>query len=267
MWTPDVYEGAPTPVTAFMAAAVKAAAFVAFLRVFVAGLEAVHDDWAGMLAWLAVITMVAGNLIALVQSNVKRMLAYSSIAHGGYLLVALVAANDTATAGLLFYLLIYTVMTIGAFAVLLIAGDQSESNSQIEAYSGFAGRRPVVAVFMTISLLSLAGFPGTGGFMAKIYVLQGAAQAQLWSLAVVLVLTTVASYWYYLRVAWFMWMKDATQEAAEVARAETPFATQIVLVVVAGLILLTGVFPGAFLGPCADAAASLAGVVEGGAGH
>lgn len=248
MWTPDVYEGAPTPVTAFMAAAVKTAAFVAFLRVFVVGLEGVYEQWWAILWWLAAVTMVIGNVVALVQSNVKRMLAYSSIAHGGYLLVAVVAANDTAVAALLFYLLIYTVMNIGAFAVVLTVSDQSERHNRIEDYAGLGWRRPTLGVFMTVFLLSLAGFPGTAGFIAKYQLLLGAADARLWVLSVVLVLTTVVSYWYYLRVAWFMWMKEGDEDAEAVAaRAEPSFATHTVLVLGVGLIILAGIFPGTVL--------------------
>ncbi|MDH3207997.1 MAG: NADH-quinone oxidoreductase subunit N, partial [Gemmatimonadota bacterium] len=212
MWTPDVYEGAPAPVTAFMSAGVKAAAFVAFLRVFMVGFDAAYDSWYPIVWWLAAITMVAANLIALVQSNVKRMLAYSSIAHAGYLLVAITAANETAAAGLLFYLLIYTVMNIGAFAIVIGVAHQAEERLQVEDYAGFGWAQPLLGVLLTIFLLSLAGFPGTGGFMGKIYLLQGAADAQLWYLSVILVLTTIASYWYYLRVAWFMWMKSELTE-------------------------------------------------------
>ncbi len=244
MWTPDVYEGAPTPVTAFMAAAVKAAAFAAFLRVFVVGLEGVYGQWWSILAWLAAITMVVGNVVALAQSNVKRMLAYSSIAHGGYLLVPLVAANDTAVASLLFYLLVYTVMTIAAFAVVITVGGQSEGNNRIEDYAGLGWRRPGLGVFMTVFLLSLAGFPGTAGFIAKYQLLLGAGEAGLWALSVVLVLTTVVSYWYYLRVAWYMWMKEGDDTAAEVAAgADSPLATHLVLALSAGLIILGGIFP------------------------
>lgn len=248
MWTPDVYEGAPTPVTAFMAAAVKAAAFAAFLRVFVVGLDGVYGQWWPILWCLAAITMVVGNIVALAQSNVKRMLAYSSIAHGGYLLVAIVAANDTAAASLLFYLLVYTIMTIAVFAVVVTVGGQSEGNSRIEDYSGLGWHRPVLGIFMTIFLLSLAGFPGTAGFIAKYQLLLGAAEARLWFLSVVLVLTTVISYWYYLRVAWYMWMKEG-DEAAEVvaSRADPPLAIHVVLVLGAGLIILAGIFPETFL--------------------
>ena len=266
MWTPDVYEGAPAPVTAFMAAAVKSAAFIAFLRVFVVGLEGVYEQWWEILWWIALVTMVAGNLVALAQSNVKRMLAYSSIAHGGYLLVALVAANDTSVAALLFYLLVYTVMNVGAFGVLVAVGDQSERNARVEDYAGLGWRRPALGVFMTIFLLSLAGFPGTAGFIAKYQLLLGAAEARLWVLSVVLVLTTAVSYWYYLRVAWFMWMKEADEESRAVAeRAHAPFAGHAVIVVCAGLLVLGGVFPDTLIELAAGSVAGLREVMGAGA--
>jgi NADH-quinone oxidoreductase subunit N len=243
MWTPDVYEGAPAPVTAFMSASVKAAAFVAFMRVFVVAFGAAHELWYPIVWWLAALTMVAANLMALAQSNVKRMLAYSSIAHAGYLLVAVAAANENAAAGMLFYLFVYTLMNIGAFAVVIGVAEQGEEKLQIEDYSGFGWRQPLVGVALTLFLLSLAGFPGTGGFMGKIYLLQGAADAQLWYLMVILVLTTVASYWYYLRVAWYMWMRESVAEETPTA-SYSPLPMQVALVVTVALILYTGLFPG-----------------------
>ncbi len=244
MWAPDVYEGAPTPITAWMSAAVKAAAFVAFLRIFVVAFDGAYDSWYPILWWLAAISMVVANLIALTQDNVKRMLAYSSIAHAGYLLVGVTAANETAAAGLLFYLLIYTVMNIGAFAVVMGVGQHSEERLRIDDYSGFGWAHPTMGVFLTVFLLSLAGFPGTGGFMGKIFLLQGAAEAQLWYLMAVLVLTTIASYWYYLRVAWFMWMKPSASEDQH-AFFVVPLPMRIALVASVIVILYTGFFPGA----------------------
>jgi NADH-quinone oxidoreductase subunit N len=246
MWTPDVYEGAPAPVTAFMAAAVKSAAFIAFLRVFVVAFDAAYGAWYPILWWLAAVTMVAANLMALVQSNVKRMLAYSSIAHAGYLLVAITAANETAAAALLFYLLVYTLMNIGAFAVVIGVAQQGEEHLQIDDYAGFGWAQPLLGLVLTVFLLSLAGFPGTGGFMGKIFLLQGAADAELWVLAIILVLTTIASYWYYLRVAWYMWMKPSTTDGQN-ALVVAPLPMQLALVVAVSLILYTGLFPGAAL--------------------
>ncbi len=264
MWTPDVYEGAPTPVTAFMAAAVKTAAFVAFLRVFVVGLAGVYDQWWSILWWLAVVTMVIGNVVAVTQASVKRMLAYSSIAHGGYLAVAIVAANETATAALLFYLLVYTVMNIGAFAIVITVSNQSEKHHRIEDYAGFGWRRPALGLFMTVFLLSLAGFPGTAGFIAKYQLLLGAVEARLWVLAVILVLTTVVSYWYYLRVAWFMWMREGDEAAEAVAAmADPPLATHVALGLCVGLILLAGIFPGAVLDLAIGSAEGLGDILAG----
>jgi len=246
MWTPDVYEGAPAPVTAFMSAGVKAAAFVAFLRIFLVGFDGAYETWYPLLWWLAAITMVTANLIALVQSNVKRMLAYSSIAHAGYLLVAMTAANENAAAGMLFYLMVYTLMNIGAFAIVISVAQQGEERLQIEDYSGFGWSQPMLGVFLTIFLLSLAGFPGTGGFIGKIYLLQGAADAELWMLMTILVLTTVASYWYYLRLAWFMWMKEASS-ASQHGSVLAPLPMRVALFASVALILYLGIFPGAAL--------------------
>lgn len=242
MWTPDVYEGAPAPVTAFMSAAVKAAAFVAFVRVFLTAFVGVYESWSGIMWLLSAATMVVANLVALVQNNVKRMLAYSSIAHAGYLLVALTAANETAAAGLLFYLLVYTLMNIGAFAVVITVSRQGEEDQHLDDYAGLGHRSPMIGVVLTIFLLALAGFPGTGGFMGKIFLLQGAVEAELWSLAVVLVLTTVVSYYYYLRVAWFMWMRDSVKEGAP-RPIVVPTPTRLVLLGGVALVIYLGLFP------------------------
>jgi NADH-quinone oxidoreductase subunit N len=174
------------------------------------------------------------------------MLAYSGIAHAGYLMVAIVAANETAAAGLLFYLLVYTFMNIGAFGVVLLVSRQSEERQRIEDYAGFGWQQPVLGVFLTIFLLSLAGFPGTGGFMGKIFLLQGAMEADLVYLSVILVLTTVASYWYYLRVAWFMWMRDAPSDDAY-AGIIVPLPMRLALVISVLLVVYLGVFPGGTL--------------------
>jgi NADH-quinone oxidoreductase subunit N len=245
MWTPDVYEGAPAPVTAFMATGVKAAAFLAFLRVFMVAFSTVPDDWFPILWWLAAITMVTANLIALVQGNVKRMLAYSSIAHGGYLIVGVAAANEMASGAILFYLLVYTLMNIGAFAIVIAVAHQGEDRLQIEDYAGFGWQQPLLGVFLTIFLLSLAGFPGTGGFMGKIFLLQGAVDSGLLTLAIVLVLATLVSYWYYLRVAWYMWMRESTGDDVHLS-VFAPLSMRVTLFGIAGLILLLGFFPGAF---------------------
>jgi len=246
MWTPDVYEGAPTPVTAFMSVTVKAGAFLAFLRVFSVAFESAYESWWAILWWLSAITMVVANLVATVQVSVKRMLAYSGIAHAGYLMVAIVAANETASAGLLFYLLTYTLMIIGVFGIVILVSGHGEDRLRIEDYAGFGWRQPLLGVLFTVFLLSLAGFPGTGGFIGKIFLLQGAMEADLVYLSVILVLTTVVSYWYYLRVAWYMWMMDAPPGVAG-EPLHVPFAMRLALITGVVLIVYLGVLPGAAL--------------------
>ena len=242
MWTPDVYEGAPSPVTAFMSGAVKAAAFAAFLRVFLTAFPGLHASWSPILLWLAAITMVVGNLVALVQVNVKRMLAYSSIAHTGYLLVAITAANEVAAAGLLFYLLVYTVMNVGAFAVVIAVGRQGEENLRLEDYAGLGQGQPILGALLTLFLLSLAGFPGTGGFIGKVYLLRGAVDAELWTLSVILVLTTLVSYYYYLRLAWYAWMRDPLR-ADQHDGILLSLPMRLALTAGAAAVLYLGIFP------------------------
>ena len=246
MWTPDVYEGAPAPVTAFMSAGVKAAAFAAFFRVFLVSFQGAYESWYGVMWWLAALTMIAANLIALVQTNVKRMLAYSSVAHGGYLMVGITAANETAASAALFYLLVYAVMNLGAFAVVIAVANQGEERLELEDYSGLGRTQPLLALFLTLFLLSLAGFPGTGGFMAKFQLLLGAVDARLWVLSVILVLTTVVSYAYYLRLAWYAWMREPS-EGVGVGQVDVPLSMQLALATGAAVVLWLGVFPGATL--------------------
>ncbi|HWV55845.1 MAG TPA: NADH-quinone oxidoreductase subunit N, partial [Longimicrobiales bacterium] len=265
MWTPDAYEGAPAPIAGFMAAGVKAAAFAAFVRVFLTAFPGLYETWGGMVYWLAAITMVAGNVVALSQNSVKRMLAYSSIAHAGYLLVALAAASTLGAASFLFYLLVYTLMTVGAFGIVLLVGREGEAHLDLEAYSGLAWRRPLLGVAMTVFLLSLAGFPLTGGFIAKVYVLQAAVERDLLSLAVVLVLASLVSYWYYLRVAWYMWFRESPEGVSDAGIVTSP-AMRVALVASVIGVLLLGVFPGSVLEMAARSAVSLMGAATGMAG-
>lgn len=257
MWTPDVYEGAPTPVTAYMSVAVKAAAFLAFLRVFTVAFNGVYDDWMTIAWWLAAITMVVANLVALQQTNVKRMLAYSSVAHGGYLLVAIVAANAEAGAGMLFYLLVYTLMNLGVFGVVMLVARQSETRLDLDDYAGLGQHKPALSVILTVLLLSLAGFPGTGGFMGKIFLLQGAMEANLLYLSVILVLTTVVSYYYYLRLAWYVWMRDAP-DGPGFDDVTTPMPIRVGLLLAVVLIVYTGIFPEVLLDMARSGISSIA---------
>ena len=184
MWTPDVYQGAPTTVTAFMSVGTKAAAFVALIRVL-AALPTAEQPWLLALAILAVLTMTLGNLAALRQTSLKRMLAYSSIAHAGYILIGLAAGNQKGIEGALYYLLAYTFMTLGAFAVVLAVQRREENDVSIERLHGLAQRQPVLAVLMAIFMFSLAGIPPLAGFFAKLYVFSGAVEAGLTWLAVI----------------------------------------------------------------------------------
>ena len=250
MWTPDVYEGAPTPYTAYMAAAVKAAAFAAFLRVWLEAFPLAVGAWHEAVFWLAVVTMVFGNVIALAQRNIKRLLAYSSIAHAGYLLVAVAVGTAAGASAFVFYLIAYTFATMGAFAVVIALGQAGERNLDVTDYSGLWNIRPGLAVAMAVFMLALLGFPVAGGmgFFAKWYVLQAAVQSPVprtTLLAVVLVLASVVSAGYYLYVIMVMFMRPRGSEAP--VPAAVPRATQFVIGATAVLLLIFGIFPAALV--------------------
>jgi len=212
MWTPDVYQGAPTPITAFMSAGPKAAAFAAFMRILTLGLGGLQDEWTSLLWILAVLTMTVGNVIAIYQTNLKRMLAYSSIAHAGYALVGIVAANEIGMSGILFYMLAYTFMNLGAFAVLVLAGKKGEENLTLEGFAGFGYKKPLLAVAMTIFLFSLMGVPPMAGFVGKFYIFSGAIKAGYIWLAVIAMLNSAVSLYYYLRVMVYMYFKESGED-------------------------------------------------------
>lgn len=231
MWTPDVYQGAPTPITAFMSAGPKAAAFAALVRVFVEALGGLQAEWSQMFWILAVLTMFVGNIIAIYQTNIKRMLAYSSIAHAGYALVGLVAANEIGISGILFYMLAYTLMNLGAFAVLVLAGKKGEENLTLDGFAGFGYKRPFLGVAMTIFLFSLMGIPPTVGFAGKFYIFAGAIKAGYVWLAVLGVLNSAISLYYYLRVMVYMYFKDPTEDYGWVSMHAGAVVTIIIAIV------------------------------------
>ena len=241
MWAPDVYDGAPTPVTAFMATGVKAAAFAALFRVMIQGFAAV-PAWHDMVWWLAVITMVGGNLFALAQRSLKRMLAYSSVAHAGYLLVAVTSGTSAGTSAFLVYIVAYTLMSVGAFAILSVKGRNGESDVLIDDLAGLAARRPWLAFALAVCMLSLLGFPGTAGFIGKWYIIVAATSAGQNVLAAILVLTSVVSAGYYLPVIMAMYMKPEPIEAAHVDAVLDRWGRAAVAAAVVGL-LLFGVWP------------------------
>jgi NADH-quinone oxidoreductase subunit N len=208
MWTPDAYEGAPPAVTAFMSTGVKAAAFAAFVRVLLSAFEPLRGSWSEVIWILAAATMIVGTVGGVLQSNVKRMLAYSSIGHGGYLLVALVSGNDVGKGAVLFYLLTYAITNIGAFGVIALLDNAERPNDQVRDYAGLWNERPGLAALMTIFLLSLGGFPPLAGFIGKWYVFSAAVKAGYSGLAIIGVLTSVISVFFYLRVVVMMYMSE-----------------------------------------------------------
>jgi NADH-quinone oxidoreductase subunit N len=242
MWTPDAYEGAPPSVTGFMSTGVKAAAFAAFVRVFVAAFGPLVHEWASIVWVIAAATMIVGSVVGVAQTSVKRMLAYSSIAHGGYLLVALLAVNDVGKGAVLFYLLAYAVTNLGAFGViaLLEAGTPGGENDQLRDFAGLWSAHPVLAGLMTIFLLSLGGFPPLAGFIAKWYVFSAAIKAGYVWLAIIGVLTSVVSVFFYLRVVVMMYMTPGDTPARVPA---VPAIAGAALVVSAILIVYLGVLP------------------------
>jgi NADH-quinone oxidoreductase subunit N len=240
MWTPDVYEGAPTSITAFMATGVKAAGFAGFVRVFFSALGSFQPDWITIMWLLAVATMTVGNVVAIAQTNIKRMLAYSSIAHAGYILVGFVAGSELGTASILFYLLIYAFMNIGAFTVVILLGKRGEENVLISDYAGIGFKYPLLAASMTIFLLSMAGIPPLGGFMGKFYIFSAAVKAQYYWLAVIGVLNSAVSVYYYLRVTVLMYFREAERDISGLSFSPT---SVIAVIISTWGVLYMGIFP------------------------
>jgi NADH-quinone oxidoreductase subunit N len=252
IWTPDVYEGAPTPVTALFSAGPKAAAFALLLRIF-ASVPAATHFWFWAFWVLAALTMFAGNLGALLQTNVKRLLAYSSIAHAGYILVAFAAvtfmANDLnggatpAYAAVLFYLLSYALVKIGAFTIVSEIGGTGEKNLTLDDYAGLAQRQPVAAAVLSLYLLSLLGLPVTAGFFGKFYIFKAAVNSHLIWLAVLMAINSIIGAYYYLRVIVVMYMREGSAEAMAAAPVRFPVAVNVVLAVTAIGTVYFGLFP------------------------
>ncbi len=249
MWMPDVYEGAPTVVTAFMSVGAKVGGFAAMLRIFVAALPEISDTWVTAVAVLSALTLIIGNVVAITQSNIKRMLAYSSIAHAGYILIA-VAASANSERGLsaaLFYMFAYLFTTLGAFAIVMAREHNLGEGLQLNDYKGLARRHPALALVMAYFMLSLTGVPPTGGFSGKFYVFRAAIEASqsgpdlLW-LVLVGVVTSVISGYYYLRVVYLMYMTDG--EGALVGERHPAVVTAVAIT--AAFTLLLGFMPGAW---------------------
>ena len=243
MWVPDVYEGSPTTVSGFMSTGGKAAAFSALLIIFAPSLISSVVNVQDVLAVVAALSMVVGNVLAISQTNLKRMLAYSSIAHAGYILTGVVAGNDSGAQGVLFYLLSYSMMNIGAFGVLSIREKSDGSNVSYEDYTGLSTRKPVLAGLMALFMFSLTGIPPFAGFFGKYYVFVGAIKAGFTWLAIIGVLMSVVSAYYYLRVVVLMYFR----EQDSVTEEHVPIMGNIALIISALALLLLGIFPSSVL--------------------
>ena len=248
MWTPDVYQGAPTPVTAFMSVGAKAGGFAALLRVLILAFPDIASTWGWVIGIIAMLTLILGNLVAVSQTDIKRMLAYSSIAHAGYILIAVAAAQDPAVtqyavSAAVFYLLTYTVTNLGAFAVVLAVERSDGTGTEIDNFAGLSKTHPVLALMMTLFMLSLTGMPPSAGLVGKFFVFEAAIRAAathpfLIALAVVGVLTSVVSAFYYLRVVIMMYFRDGTGEATM-----QPALTAAMVITAMGTLVL-GIVPG-----------------------
>ncbi len=241
VWAPDVYQGAPTPVTAFLATGPKAAAFAIFLRIFMTAFGGIGSDWQPLVWGAALLSMTIGNFAALAQSNIKRMLAYSSIAHAGYVLVALTARSQPGAAAAMFYLAAYALMNIGAFAVVTHLSGKGERFLAVDDFAGLGVRQPVTAALLAIFLLSFIGVPLTGGFFGKFYIFKAALDAHLVWLTVLGLLNSAVAAYYYLRVLVAMYMHEPGEAAAELERL--PLGLRAALVIPALGTLFLGIFP------------------------
>ena len=249
LWVPDVYQGAPSPVTAFMASAGKAAAFAAMLRVLVIALPFYRDDWQPVIWVLALLSLLVGSIMAVVQRNVKRMLAFSSVSHAGFILVGVEAAAHTAgqadpgpgIPSVLLYLMLYAVLVIGSFAVVTVVAQDAEGDSSLDAFEGLARRRPWLALAFTVLLLAQAGVPLTSGFVAKFGVIGAAVEEESYALAVIAMVSAVIAAFIYLRIMVSMWLADP---AADAPRVPVPFTAGVTILATVGFTLVVGIVPG-----------------------
>ncbi len=239
MWAPDVYEGAPTPITAFLSVGSKAASFAMLLRIFLEGLPSMSADWRLLFEALAIVTMTVGNLAALTQTNLKRMLAYSSIAHAGYVLIGVVAGTPRGVSAMLIYLMIYSFMQLGAFGVIVMMRRQDVVGDELKDLSGLYLRNPFAAFAMLLFMLSLGGIPPTAGFMGKFWLFSAAIEAGYVWLAVIGVLNSAISLYYYVRVVVFMYVKKETIGSQPTASPSLAFALAVAVVATLAL----GVYP------------------------
>lgn len=249
-WTPDVYQGAPSPVVSYMAAGVKAAGFAALLRVFFAGFEEVADEWQPVVFGLAIASLAVGSMLAIVQTDVKRILAYSSISHAGFILVGVQAATDEGVASVLFYLAAYAAMAVGSFAVITVVSGPGDEGTGINSVQGLASRRPLLAVAFTVLLLSQAGIPFTAGFWAKFEVITAAVDARSFWLAVIAMLAAVVGAFLYLRIVVAMFLDAPDPDAP---RLRVPRGPAMAITIVVLFTLAFGIYPEPLLNLADDA--------------
>jgi len=254
MWSPDVYEGSPTPITGYMATTTKAAAFAAMLRIFLYSLPQIHIDLVPLFWLLSVLTMTVGNVLAMQQRSVKRMLAYSSIAHAGYLMVGITTGSEVGAAGLLYYLLGYLFMNIGAFTVVQLLEGKDESQLDLESYVGLAKKHPALSIAMAIFMFALAGFPLTAGFTGKFYIFSAAVNEGFIWLIIIAVLNSLISVYYYLRVIVNMYMKPGE---ADVEYLPVSYSARVGLLICVYGVIHIGIFPSSFIRLAEDAVSSL----------
>lgn len=243
-WTPDVYEGAPTPVTAYMAVGAKAAGFAALFRILLIPLASVGEEWKALLWVLAVLTMTVGNVAALMQENIKRMLAFSGIAHAGYILVALIAGTELGSSSILFYLLAYAFMNIGAFGVVILLGQKGDEHLNVGDYAGLGFKKPVLAFAMAVFMFSMAGIPPLAGFIGKFYIFSAAVDAGYVGLAIIGVVNSVISVYYYLKVTVVMYMKEPVRDFDGVVLGALP-ATALIISILGTFSM--GIFPASIM--------------------
>jgi len=259
-WAPDVYDGSPTPATAFMSAAVKAAAFAGLVRVFMVTFGSFAEDWKPIVYTLAVLSMVGGAVLAIVQTNVKRMLAYSSISHAGFILVAVSAATERGIQAVLFYLTAYTFMVVGSFAVVSVVGRAGDDHHSLKDYRGLARSNPVLALVFTIFLLAQAGIPFTSGFFAKFYAIIAAVDAREYWLGIIAMLAAVIAAFLYLRLVIAMYMsgpEDAEEPPPVLGPVRVPFGAGLAIAICFVVTLGAGIFPSTLLDPAGKATPQL----------
>lgn len=244
MWTPDAYEGAPTSITAFMSVGPKAASFAVLGRILIFGFPASHPQWGPLLAGIALLTMAIGNIVALSQRNIKRMLAYSSIAHAGYALLGVLAGTDEGLSATMNYLLVYALMNMGTFAVVILLGSKGERRESLDDYKGLAKTNPVIAALMLVFMFSLTGIPPTAGFVGKFYLLMAAVHAGYTGVVIAAVIFSAISAFFYLRVVRYMYMEEAEQPLALAMPTGLAAALALAVLGVIGL----GIVPASVLG-------------------